>query len=143
MELKVLKRQKRSRQLLKAHREPTETLQLPEQVRHEMLLSIQISVDFALRLSSRIRGNDRLAPLLLQLLHQRLCIIRSVPSIARIVKVAQQLSPQLHLMGLSFREGEPNWVSECADDGMDLGGATSARAPNSLASPLFLAPAAS
>lgn len=120
------KRQKRFRELLKAHRDPTETLQLLEQVLHEMPLSIQIPVDFALRLSGRIGGDDNLAALLLQLLHQRLCIIRSIPSNIRIVKVAQQLSRQLHLMGLSFREGESNWVSECVDDGMDLGGGASA-----------------
>ena len=91
----------------------------------------------------RIGADDDLARLLLQLSHQRLCIIRWVPSNVRIVKVAQQLTRQLHLMGLSFREGDPNWVSEGVDDGMDLSGRTSARAPNSLASPPFLAPAAS
>lgn len=135
--------QKRFCELLEAHREPTETFQLLESVLHEMPLSIQMPVDFALRLSCRIGGDDDLAPLPLQLLHQRLCIIRSVPSNVCIVKVAQQLTRQLHLMGLSFREGEPNWISEGVDDGIDLGGQTSARAPNSLASPPFLAPAAS
>ena len=33
-------------------------------------------IDFALRLSCRIGGDDDLAPLLLQLMHQRLCIFR-------------------------------------------------------------------
>ena len=100
-------------------------------------------IDFALCLSSRMGGDDDLAPLLLQLLYQRLRIIRSISSNLCIMKVAQQLARHLHLMGLSFREGEPNWVSKCIDDGMDLGGGAPARAPDSLASPFFRAPAAS
>jgi len=139
----VEERQKRFGELLEAHREPTEPLEQLEQVLHQVPFSIQMSIDFALRLSSRIGGDDYLAPLLLQLLHQRLRIIRSVPSNVCVMKVAQQLARHLHLMGLSLREGEPNWVSECVDDGMNLGGGASARAPDSLTSPFFLAPAAS
>ena len=78
---------KRLRELLEAHGEPTETLQLLEQVLYEMPLAIQMSIDLALRLSCRIGRDDDSTVLMVQLLHQGLCSIRSITSNVGLMKV--------------------------------------------------------
>ena len=55
--------QERFGELLAARREPTETLQLLEEVLHQVALSMQVSIDVALHLSGRMGGDDDLAPL--------------------------------------------------------------------------------
>lgn len=131
-------RQEVPRELLEAHRDPSEPFDALKEVLDETPLAIDVSIERVVSpsLVRRVRREHRRAPLGDQLCDEGSRAVRAVAGDVRILNISDELERLGHLVCLPGREQELHRVSKRVHEGVDLRGRTSARTPYFLGPPL-------